>query len=187
MIVNIRGTGGAGKSTAVKAVMLRYGVVTPVHVEGRRRPVGYVCERAVMGSGSSLFVVGHYETACGGGDTIKTPSEVFELARRYSSDGLDVLFEGIISQDDVRRTVELSKDYDLTVVVLTTTLADCLAGIEARRAARGDSRPLDPSNTESRARRLAGHVRRLREAGVRVLEESRETAVERVAALLRLP
>lgn len=109
-VVNLRGTGGSGKSTVVRRVMERYrgssAEVVPERAEGRKQPTGY---RVDYASGGALYVPGHYETACGGCDTIKTVDEVYALVSRAVSAGWDVLYEGIMVQDDVRRAVELDK------------------------------------------------------------------------------
>lgn len=174
MIINVRGTGGAGKSYVIRQLMQRYNV-TPMTVHDRRQPVGYICQRVF---GRPLYVVGHYETPCGGGDTMKTTTEVFEAVDRWSGHDIDVAFEGIISQDDVVRTVELHRRYPLKVLALRVPIEDCLAGIQARRAARGDERQLNPKNTIDRAKRLEGIVSRLRDAGVDCEWVSRTRALE---------
>lgn len=198
--INVRGTGGSGKSTLVRRVMGHYRS-EPLRREGRRRPLGYHLEGA---GASPLYVPGHYETACGGCDTIKTPGEVYDLINLALTDvqgstghSYDVLYEGIMVMDDVRRAVELDKWLKrmpsgeplrnrLYVIYLTTPIEECLAAIRARREARGDTRPLDPRNTVDRKRRAEGGLRRLREAGISVECLSREDAFTRVCGLLRL-
>lgn len=173
MIINIRGTGGAGKSTLVRTMMSRYDKRTPV-METRKQPVGYACERA---GGRPLWVVGHYETACGGCDTIKTPDEVYVYVTSAANSGYDVLYEGIIVQDDTRRCIELSKTHELRVVGLYVPIEECLAGIQKRRDNRGDTRPLNPKNTVDRARRLEGSMKKLQAAGVDARWLSRDEAL----------
>lgn len=193
MIVNIRGTGGSGKSTVVRRIMEHYPNRVPINVLGRKQPQAYRCFRVEhdgtagsdpVYSAKPLYVVGHYETACGGGDTIKTPAEVFDLVRKAAETGDDVLFEGIISQDDTTRTIELARTLPLTVLFLNTPLAECLAGIQARRDLRGDERPLNPKNTESRMKRCLSHYSKLRDAGLSVEKFDRESAYLKTTILL---
>lgn len=186
MIVNIRGTGGSGKSTLVRLVMDRYPVKIPKFIEGRKQPYGYLLARDVADT-PMLWVVGHYNTACGGGDTLKSPGDVFDSVRDKAEAGYDVLFEGIISQDDVTRTIALHRSFPLLVLALTTPVEECLKGIQARRDERGDERPLSSKNTESRNRRLMTSILpRLKDAGVEVMKLSREDALQETLKRLRL-
>lgn len=180
MIVNIRGTGGSGKSTLVRRVMELYWLREPLMMEGRRRPYGY---RLRAEGRRTLYVVGHYETACGGGDTIKTVDEVFLGVEREARLGHDVLFEGIMSQDDVRRTIGL-KDLGLLIVMLTTPVAECLDAIRARRATRPNAPPLKEHKTVTRAATVRRSCDRLAAAGVSVERLDREAAFQRVKELL---
>jgi hypothetical protein len=175
-IINLRGISGSGKSTIVVQVMDLYAERTPLMIEGRKRPIGYVLRHD---SRATLYVPGHYETACGGCDTIKTPDQAYELVRAAVAEHRDVMYEGIMVQDDVRRAVELNKEHKLLVIALTTSVKDCLAGVQARRDARGDEREreLNPKNTISRARSVENKIPRLKAGGVEVLRLSREEAL----------
>lgn len=176
--VNIRGTGGSGKSTLVRRVMDQYSRRRPVHVPKRKRPIGY----ELVGSGlPPLFVPGHYETACGGCDTIKTPNEVYELVWKAAEDEKCVLYEGIMVMDDVQRAVAFSQAHPLLVVGLTTPIDVCLRSIEDRRReaaqAKGqEPKTLDPTNTRTRAERQVRILLRLEAAGVRVERTGRDDA-----------
>src|ERR1700678_2828377 len=144
MIVNIRGTSGSGKSTLVRAVMDLYPDRMPVHVLGRRQPEKYI----LTSPGHRLCVIGHYNSPCGGCDTIKTVDRVYAVVGEALQSGCDVLYEGIMVSDDVCRAVELNARSAVHVVLLTTPINECLGAVASRRAARGDPRPLDPTNTE---------------------------------------
>lgn len=188
--INLRGTGGSGKSTVVRRVMALYKAKIPYDAFARKRPMGY--QLGHEGSGIvSLFVPGHYETACGGCDTIKTVDEVYKMVNSAVDEGLDVLYEGIMVQDDVRRAVELDKRLrangsQLIVIGLITPLVDCLAAIRARREERGDTKPLNPKNTTGRFNSQKNIQARLKDAGVTVERLDREAAFLRCCALLRL-
>lgn len=182
-IILVRGTGGSGKSTLVRSVMDRYQVRDPVRRPYRRRPIGYRCSRP---AGRSLFVPGHYETPTGGCDTITSAVEAFDLVAAWALDG-DVLFEGIIVQDDIRRCVELSRRWRFVAIALDVPLDVCLSSIQQRRDARGDARPLNPRNTTLRAKNVTRGMVRLREAGVETHSLSREAALAKCIELLQLP
>lgn len=183
MIVNLRGTSGAGKSTVVREVVRAYtpGGIEYLGLQGRRQPYGYI-HTALRAGISRLYVPGHYETPCGGCDTIKTVDEVYALVTRYAAEGFDVLYEGIMVQDDVRRAIEFSAVYkaDFQVVALDTPIDVCLAGIQSRRDTKGDARPLNPKNTISRAKSVDRNMIKLAEAGVMTWTLSRETAPDTI-------
>lgn len=185
MVINLRGTSGSGKSTVVTRVMKLYNPdgITYCHEEGRRKPIAQILI-PLRNDIRPLYVPGHYETPCGGCDTIKTPDKVYDLVKGAVQSGWDVLYEGIIIQDDVKRCAELSKEASLRVISLTTPIEECLAGIQTRRDARGDTRPLNPANTISRADRVRRSIHRLSDLGVITYELNREEAYQKCAELL---
>ena len=184
MVINLRGTSGSGKSTLARNLMSRYNEREAAFQAGRKRPIGYECRRA---DGAPLWVVGHYETACGGGDTITSLDEVYRLVRTAADAGKDVLYEGLIIQSDIARCVDLHHHYPVLVLILDVPLETCLASVQARRDARGDARPLNPANTLSKAKSIPGQLRRLREGGVDVRLVGREEAEQICVEELRLP
>lgn len=195
IVINIRGTGGSGKSTLVRKVMDCYPNFAKITEEGRRRPMA-TCHWFPVVKGlqpNGLFVPGHYETDCGGCDTIKTVDKTYELIRTASlGDGNNVLCEGIMIQDDVTRAVTLDQDLKkaggrLVVVSLTTPIDLCLAGIRARRGAEKEAaKPLNEKNTRDRMKRQENSLHRLRQAGVELRKLSREEALVEIKKLLGL-
>jgi len=166
MIVNPRGTFGSGKSTIVRRVMDRYDERRPVHIEGRKQPIGYRCVRP---DGHDLWVVGHYETACGGGDTIPKIDLIYNHIWHAAQIGYDVIYEGgALIQSDWRRAAELAKKHDLLVVIIDVPVELCLNAIKERRAKRGNLDPVNPKNTIVRARGTIRNAGNLEKAGVRV-------------------
>lgn len=186
MMINLRGTSGAGKSTVVRGFMshvqAHMDVILPHFITGRRQPWYY--------SGTAprpWRALGHYETACGGCDTIKTVDEVYRLVQDGLEAGQAVLFEGIMVQDDVRRAVAFNQQFhDMHVIALTTDIEECLRAVRSRREARGDPRPLNEKNTRGRAASLERTLRRLRDGGVAVEFHDREAALQRVIDLVSL-
>jgi hypothetical protein len=176
MVISLRGTSGSGKSTIVRKVMGTFQSKSPFFVEGRKQPFSYLLSDAQHPR--PLRVVGHYEIPTGGCDTISSLDLVFPHVHSSVERGEDVIFEGIMMGDDVTRTVNLHRATDLLVIGLTTPIEICLAGVQARRDARGDDRPLDPKNTKSRAERLKRNFSRLKDAGVKTMWLSREEALD---------
>lgn len=187
IIINVRGTSGSGKSTLARALMARYATRMPFRVQGRKQPIGYLCARRQPSSERSLWTVGHYETACGGGDTITSMDAVYTQVREAAGQGHDVLYEGAIVTTEVERCAAL-RDLDarLVVIGLTTPIEVCAEGIRARRAARGDERPLDLTNTINRDKTSRRTVAKLRDRGVECYELDRDEALALALDLLNL-
>lgn len=194
--INIRGTGGSGKSTLAKRLMALYSNHANILEKGRKKPMATVHWVAALNAGGQprgLLVPGHYETACGGCDTVKTVDKVYELVRATTlGDGNNALYEGIMVMDDVTRAVKFDQDLKklggrLIVISLTTTIDDCLAGIRERKAARGDDKPLNEKNTRDRMKRQESSLHRLKQAEVTLLKLSREEAFLQARDLLGFP
>jgi len=182
MIINLRGPSGAGKSTLVRRVMSYFPTQNAFYVDGRKKPIGYGC----LGAGTRpLWVVGHYEVACGGGDTIDDLDEVFAQVRSHAG-GCDVIFEGLMIQCETRRLIELHRHYPVIAIALTTPMELCLAGIQARRDARGDTRPLNPAGTIKKLKDMNRQRLLLRDCNVDYRRLSREQAEQVIVGVLGL-
>lgn len=193
MIINIRGTSGSGKSTLIRSVLDQYQVRLPIHVPGRKRPLYY---RLWLGDPTSdhlalpdLVVLGHYDTACGGCDTIPTTDMTYDLVMEaHVMLGAHVLFEGLLISSDAQRTIALGRQVgmqNLLVVELSTPLEECLASVNLRRAARdAELPPVDPKNTTAKWKGIQSSGKKLREAGVQVESLDRDAALARVLEVL---
>lgn len=188
MIVKLCGTSGSGKTTLARKIMDLYGTKMPFKVEGRKQPVGYLLTRKI---GRSLWVPGHYETACGGCDTIKTLDEVFELVRKGHGEGHDVMFEGLLLNSDRNRTIQLHTDgLPLKVVTLSTPIDLCLESVMERRRKKNPDRepkPLNPKNTESKHKLANTNYTKFLEAGLSSHLLDREEAETTIRVLFKLP
>lgn len=158
-IVTIRGTSGSGKSYIVFRAMNRFASKEPVVRPGRKRPLFYLMNVPIPPSppiAPELAVLGHYETACGGCDSIPAVETVFALAQEHAEAGRNVLFEGLLLAADVNRTRALSEAVNgkatVHCIYLATTTDVCLASVNARREARGVLTPVNPDNTVRKAR-----------------------------------
>lgn len=157
MIVNIRGTSGCGKSHLVRRVMDSYEHRASYYIHGRMQPIGYECfahgTNVIPGIRRPLWVIGHYETPCGGCDTISkgTLDYVYETVREKHALDYHVMYEGLVVTSDTRRCAALHTDgLPLLVVAIDESIETCVASVEARRRERGDERPLNPRNTISK-------------------------------------
>lgn len=190
MIINIRGTSGSGKSTLVRNIM-RAGYVgrKEVRIEGRKQPLGY----ELYDENSCLFVPGHYETECGGCDTISDNAmdKIYSLVREYHAKGFNVLFEGLLISAEANRMIQLKEVVgdDLHVIVLNTPIEQCLEGIRERQTRRlGAPKPLGPNtmkNLESKAKGALQCLKRFQAAGIKTHLLDREQAAKLVWELLK--
>lgn len=186
MIIQLRGTSGSGKTTVVRKVMELYAARANVKIPGRRRPLGYVLTHPH--GGRPLAVLGHYETACGGCDTLPSLDRIIELVRQSHAQGYDVLFEGLLISGETRRCIELHKDgLPYEVLALRTDLQTCIDSVNARRREKDPEREnVNPANTEAKYKTVQSSMRKLQEAGVMAEWFGREEAVRYIAHLLRL-
>lgn len=186
MIINIRGTSGSGKSTIIRSLMSMYALKTPSRVDGRRQPSGYWL-------GSELdpmvsYVPGHYETACGGCDTLPSYDTIFDMVRATSMIGQHVVFEGLLVSEETKRTLDLHQTVGPVLVIhLNTELDTCLDSIRQRRLARGDERELNPANTINRVRTINRCCEWLEDHGVPVESHNRESAIARILEITHGP
>lgn len=115
-IVNIRGTSGSGKSTLVKRLLDEF-PHEPVTAQfpGMRRPstVGYII-KGFHSEEPDIFVVGRYDTQCGGCDSMsyKGAHDDFErMIRDHAALEYNVIFEGLTVSSTITRWARVSKDF----------------------------------------------------------------------------
>jgi len=179
-IVSIRGTSGSGKSTAARRVMEKYHC-EPINVSWRKRPLGYLCYAKHH---KTLFVPGHYETDCGGCDTLPGIIFTFKVLQKYIDEGCDVLYEGLITQSDVNRLMDLHRSgNEVHVFGLNLSLAECLKHVQARRDAKAESKgvessPLNPKNTKAKHHQVSLQEVKFKEIGVDFRWLSRDDTVK---------
>jgi cytidylate kinase len=143
MIINIRGTSGSGKTWIVEQLREQFDIYTHVKQEGR--VMGYTNPDYTM------FLVGRYESDCGGCDTIKLQDDIVDRVRRFSELGKHVIFEGLLVSHIYGRYAELCREYPPGTykwLFLDTPLGICLERVAERRKAKGNMEPLNPYHTE---------------------------------------
>lgn len=146
VIVNPRGTAGAGKTELVRRILRDYGwgqggEIERIYRPGRERALVYRLRHPQ--GGRPLAVLGHYEASSGGCDTIRVSDggmdEVFRLADIYAGDGHDVLMEGRLLSAEAARSIELARRQALHVLWLDTPPECCALNLIARRRERRDN------------------------------------------------
>lgn len=157
-----------------------------IHAEGLKKEVGYFFD-------PPLWVLGRYNVNSGGADAI-TKSPVagetsrdfqFRLITDWATNG-DVFYEGLLVANEVRRTVALAKLHPTHIIFLSTPLEECLAAVNARRAAKGITEPVPRKNTEDKFREMQRIRGRLKDAGVATHSLDREAAFVKVCELLQV-
>lgn len=208
MIINIRGTSGSGKTTLVRSIRNLYlGATLKFREEGRKQPIGYIHHRSnTQLEGPPLGLVGHYETDCGGCDTISSMDQIFKLALQAHKKGLDVIFEGLLISADVNRTVDLwlatgedsrHGECPVQVIALDVSIEECLDSVNARRLGKHRRKygeesdhlakgPVNPKNTISKHKGVKQSCTRLIAAGVPVHVLGRVAAYNKIKELLGL-
>lgn len=197
MLVNVRGTSGSGKSHIVTTLRDMYDTCIPLYnndrddvvqyqgrfrlPKARKQPLMYLLER---NNEPQAVLLGHYETACGGCDTIASLDTIFGLARERAEQGLDVIFEGLLVSAEHRRSDELFSVFPHLVLRLSTSMEVCVDGIQARRDARGDERPLNPKNTLLKDKAVSSTFKKLQAAGHDAIECDRDWALYRAKLAL---
>lgn len=176
MIINIRGTNGAGKTHLVRRLMERLGPgidIERIHPV-KNRP--FVCGREHSG----VFFVGRYDVQNGGCDTLRWKGDaewLTDLIVQTSKDGWHVVFEGLIaSKWATGRYLNMNRQTEFHAVLLSTDLDACLDSVNARRAARGVTEPVNPSQLRDKYAEALNKMKNDKWAGLSIHHLSREDA-----------
>lgn len=169
-IIQIRGTSGSGKSTVMHNILKAMSDTfnkEEVFREGRKKPLYYQFDDE-----QRTIVLGHYEAACGGCDTIGSAKAVYELILGLYSSGNPcklLLCEGLLLSEDTKWTLRLKEEgHSVKVMFLTTPIENCLERIVSRRSEVGNFKPLNPDNTTNRFKVIERAYYKLKDAGVEV-------------------
>jgi len=180
MIINLRGTNGAGKSTIVRKIIDSHETVTQIEYPpefGRKlRPMGYLC--AV--DNRRLFVPGHYEIANGGVDTIQDLDYTYKLILEHHGWGANVLYEGMNFTDNIKRIVILNDYVDIRVVFISLPLAECIESVRAR------GHKIKESSIAAIFNKNQKEIKILEEKRVPYILASREAALDTIKQWLEL-
>lgn len=193
--INLRGTGGAGKTEFVRRILGDYGwkrhepgPVEAIRQRGRRRPIAYRAPHPA--EGRPLLVPGHYEATCGGCDTITVRDggleAVFRLAAEHAATGHDVLLEGLHLSADHELTAAYAARHPLHVVWLDTPAEACVRHLLARRRSGRAAEAATAAKIAAEREAIARACERL--SAVAAVEAlGFEAALARVRGLLGLP
>jgi hypothetical protein len=181
--VNIRGCSGSGKTTLVRAFMGDLSSWTPVFLPGKKQPVHY--------SRGNVVVLGPYMpgVACGGADNLPDNDYIYERVREHMTEGYSVLYEGVRVSCEVLRAIKLKNEgFRYVAVCLSTSYEDCLAGVQARRDAKGVKRKEGKKTWQAyladERRRARRNYSRLKDAGCEARWLDRGMALDMVKSLM---
>jgi len=155
----------------MRSVMASMGDWQGVTAEGRKQPLYYYS----CSEWPPTVVLGHYESPCGGCDTIGSARAVYELIMEHikAEPTRHILCEGLLLSEDSKWSLTMP---DLWVVFLTTGLESCLTRIKGRREAAGNDKPLNPDNTANRVAVIERARLKLTANGVKCRRASSEQA-----------
>jgi hypothetical protein len=146
IVLNLRGTGGSGKSSAVRSLMDCHGIAQELKHARTGKTIAYRLR-------SGVVVVGRYQSACGGCDALSTFAEVADYVRHYS-ESAPVVFEGFLWSGIFKSSHNLAEGLSGTrrviFATLDTPLDVCVERVKQRRAAAGNLKPFDPRNIASK-------------------------------------
>lgn len=185
MICLLSGTSGSGKTYIVEQVLAALGPAERTLPLGPRGRPG-----ALVWPG--VTVLGRYETACGGCDSLSwkgASDDIERVVAEEATRGRRVLLEGLmVGTWGVPRMCRLVP-LGLVVVQLATSPEVCVEAVGQRRKERAATRgveatPLDPSNTVGKHAGLLSVLPRRRAAGIPVELLGRDDALARVRELV---
>lgn len=173
-IINIRGTSGSGKSTIART-FLEHLPHEPLP-DSTGKVKGYRVDATAAGLTQPLFIVGRYDSACGGGDTLRSEEEAAQLCDFAQQQG-HVLLERMLTSGSGPKGQFASTFLGtgkITYAIMDTPLEVCLERVMGRRAERGDDRPFNPENTVGKYHGSHRAAEKLKTAGedVRLIDHT---------------
>lgn len=178
-ILNIRGTNGSGKSTVIRELMEHFGVEADVAKPGTEKVWAYQLR-------NGMYILGRYETACGGADTVSSFDRIKTQANILARRG-DVAFEGFLWSGIFKTSDEFARQspHQVIFAMLDTPVDLCIQRVAARRNAAGNKKQFDPRNLIAKHQAVVRAQERLLKAGhdARILphEEPLQTILRWIA------
>ncbi len=133
----------SGKSYIIAELLTRYTKRRIYGVLGPRLPEAY--ELLISGSRVPVFILGPYNTDCGGCDRILPFDLIPPLIEKYAAKG-HVIFEGLLISTFYGCIGDLMEKWgkESVFLFLDTPLEECIQRVNSRRYKRGDTRNFNP-------------------------------------------
>lgn len=111
-----------------------------VMLKDRKKPFSVLFEG--MEHITPFAVIGHYDAACGGADTIKLKADAYAEAIRLHREGYNVVIEGLLISSDPVGTNRMMQESgaDMHVIDLDVTAEVCKESIQKRRSSKGSTK-----------------------------------------------
>jgi thymidylate kinase len=178
VIINLRGTSGSGKTTAVRSFLnfpanTLHRKVTSPKGKTTEKVAGYQIYPPRLHN--PLYLVGSYENVCGGLDGVGTQDDCAKLITKAYLFG-NVLCEGLLlSSVSSGATVpaamiEAAGKDRVIFAFIDTPLEVCLDRVRARRQERGETKPFNETNTRKKYEDTQAARQRLIDEGCRVAD-----------------
>jgi hypothetical protein len=172
-VIGVRGTNGSGKTYVVRKVM----ELTDAYFQRKVK----LNNGVLINVYDNYVVLGSYDRACGGCDTIKTPSLVWESILECA-EHRNVLFEGVIVGNVYQPTIDLVEklsEIDATYIpiCLDTSLEQAIANVNHRRSLDGKDPIEKIVNIETNYKKHISSAKKLKEGGYNPHWVSTEDAV----------
>jgi hypothetical protein len=184
-IIKIHGCSGAGKTTAVRALIEGAATIDRIPVKGSGKTAAYVLD--ILELEQPLVILGSYDNNCGGVDTIDSATQVMEMIDHYAPHG-HVIHEGLLQSTYYGAMGEHSKKYgkDYVYAFLDTPINVCLDRVVARRASNDTKRTFNPALTVAKHHTIQRLEKKLRDSGEHrvVTLEYHKPMVEQLIPLL---
>jgi adenylylsulfate kinase-like enzyme len=145
-IINIRGTNGAGKTTAVRAIMNHL-----VYLKDYTTKNGVFTHIYATPEGDPVAFIGKYDAAATGGvDRIKNVRDVVAASAEICPHA-HIVMEGLLMSGLQQLTKDVAdacaQHADFHAFTIDTPLQKCIDQTLARRAAVGNVKPFDPEKS----------------------------------------
>jgi len=154
MIINIRGGSGSGKTTVARAFLdFPYEQMWGKKVINDKQEIkGYLINCSEVGIHLPLMLIGSYETACGGTDSINTQEEIGDRIEASYRAGYHVMAEGLLMSKSGPKGHISPRMRDLGngstwFAFLDTPVELCVERVLQRRVNACNMNPFDPKKT----------------------------------------
>lgn len=149
LVLKLGGTNGSGKSTVAKSLLSQMTCVKDAGtIPGTCKPAGY----EGFLKGKLWYIIGRYQTACGGMDTISDKNIRLNLIKDaiISSKYDVVFFEGLITGKTYGEIGVVSESYKHArwlYLFMDTPFDECVNRVLKRRMQRGVTTEFNPERT----------------------------------------
>jgi len=187
IIIQVRGTHGSGKTTAVKSFIDNFPHTALTDADGKIIAMAV----KVTGVDRPVYIMGKYDNACGGMDGINTQEEAaLRVINAWKTGQGHVICEGVLSSGVSpagtfpRMLIENIPNDRLKFRTLDTPLDKCIDRVNARRAARGKDGEFDPRNVINKYGSVVASYPKYVDAGFDMKMLDHTKAYEQLLALL---